>query len=142
MERAPYAGGCLCGAVRYQAAGTARHLCYCHCESCRRAAGSPVVAWGTFDRSGFRVTHGTLAEFRSSAQVVRGFCAACGSCLTYRHEARPAEVDVTLASLDQAAQLAPQAHVWVADKLPWLKIEDGLPQFQCTPSGSAESTLS
>jgi hypothetical protein len=116
--------------VRYEAAGTARNLCYCHCESCRRAAGSPVVAWGTFDRGDFRVTHGTLAEFRSSAQVVRGFCAACGSCLTYRHEARAAEIDVTLASLDQAAKLAPQMHVWVVDKLPWMKIEDGLPQFQ------------
>ena len=137
MDKTPYAGGCFCGAVRYQASGAPRNLCYCHCESCRRAAGSPVVAWGTFDRSGFRVTHGKLAEFRSSAKVVRGFCAACGSCLTYRHEARPAEIDVTLASLDQAAQLAPQMHVLVADKLPWMKIEDGLPQFPATPSGSA-----
>ena len=141
MERARYAGGCLCGAVGYEAAGPARNLCYCHCESCRRAAGSPVVAWGTFDRSGFRVTHGTLAEFRSSAQVVRGFCAACGSCLTYRHEARPAEIDVTLASLDEVAQLAPQVHVWVADKLPWMQIEDGLPQFPGGTASGANSIL-
>jgi hypothetical protein len=70
-----------------------------------------------------------MAELNSSPKVRRGFCARCGSCLTYSHEARPAEIDVTLASLDEAAQLAPRMHVWVADKLPWVRIEDGLPQF-------------
>jgi hypothetical protein len=132
VEETHITGGCFCGAVRYEASGAPRNLCYCHCESCRRAAGSPAVAWGTFDRNAFRVTRGTLAEFRSSAPVTRGFCAACGSCLTYRHEARPGEIDVTLATLDEAARLAPQMHVWVADKLSWVRIEDGLPQFAAT----------
>jgi len=118
--------------VRFEASGTPGNLCYCHCESCRRASGSPAVAWGTFARDGFRVTQGTLTEFRSSPPVTRGFCAACGSCLTYRHEARPGEIDVTLATLDEAARLAPQMHVWVADKLPWVRIADGLPQFATT----------
>jgi hypothetical protein len=140
MEQGHYAGGCFCGAVRYQVSGPTRYLCYCHCHSCRRAAGSPAVAWGTFARNGFRVTHGTLAEFRSSTPVRRGFCAACGSCLTYQNAARPDEIDVTLATLDDAAQLAPRAHVWVADKLPWMRIEDGLPQYPGTASGSG-STL-
>jgi len=125
----------LCGAVRYEVSGPARLLCYCHCQSCRRAAGSPAVAWGTFERDGFRVTRGTLAEFRSSSPVRRGFCAACGSCLTYQHESRPAEIDVTLATLDDAAQLAPWMHVWVADKLPWVRLEDGLPQYPESPAG-------
>jgi hypothetical protein len=141
MERTRYAGGCLCGAVRYEASGAARNLCYCHCESCRRAAGSPAVAWGTFERGSFRIMRGRLAEFRSSPPVVRGFCAGCGSCLTYSHEARPEEIDVTLATLDEAAQLTPRMHVWVADKLPWVKIDDGLPQFPGSASGGANSTL-
>ena len=137
MEKHSYAGGCFCGAVRYQASGSPRTLCYCHCESCRRAAGSPAVAWGTFDRSGFRVTRGTLAELKSSPNVVRGFCARCGSCLTYCHAARAADIDVTLATCDDAAALVPMMHVWVADKLPWVRIEDGLPQFAGTASGAA-----
>ena len=141
MDTTRHAGGCFCGAVRYEVSGAPRTLCYCHCESCRRAAGSPAVAWATFDRSGFRVTHGALAEFRSSAPVTRGFCAACGSCLTYRHEARSGEIDVTLATLEEAARLAPQMHVWVADKLPWVRIEDGLPQFPESAAGGANGTL-
>ncbi|MBV8342760.1 MAG: GFA family protein [Gammaproteobacteria bacterium] len=133
MALTGYRGGCLCGNVRYQASGAARHLCYCHCTSCRRAAGAPVVSWATFASEHFRVTKGTLSEFRSSPQVLRGFCAACGSSLTWRSERQPAEIDVALATLDDAAHVVPQMHVWVSDKLPWTAITDGLPQF---PEGS------
>jgi hypothetical protein len=129
VSEAAYTGGCLCGAVRYRAVGPARNLCYCHCESCRRAAGSPGVPWGTFERSGFTLLRGALAEFRSSAPVVRGFCAACGSSLTYCNEKRPTEIDVTLGTLDEPGLLAPQMHLWVADKLPWVHVGDGLPQW-------------
>jgi len=124
-----YAGGCLCGAVRYEVGGEASKPCFCHCTSCRRAAGAPMVPWATFARAAFRVTHGTLAEYRSSPPVLRGFCAACGSSLTYRHAERPAEIDLTLATLDEPARLVPAAHVWVGDKLSWVKINDGLPQY-------------
>jgi hypothetical protein len=135
MSQGSYTGGCLCGAVRYQVAGAVTHLCYCHCDSCRRAAGAPMVPWGTFARAGFRITRGVLTEYRSSAAVTRGFCAACGSSLTYQHGARGAEIDVTLATLDEAAQFVPQMHVWVADKLPWVLIGDAHPQFPGTAAG-------
>ena len=130
MPEPVYRGGCLCGAVRYEANGSAANPCYCHCRSCRLAAGAPLVPWATFARARFHVVRGTLTERRSSARVWRGFCAACGSALTYRNEARADEIDVTLATLDEPARLAPQMHVWVAEKLPWLVIGDGLPQHR------------
>lgn len=129
MESPSYSGGCLCGALRYEAAGPARNPCFCHCASCRRAAGSASLPWATFERARFRLTHGALREYRSSATVLRGFCAHCGTCLTYRNENRPGEIDVTLGSLDEPAALSPQMHVWVAEKLPWVLIADGLPQY-------------
>jgi len=133
MEQQRYTGGCLCGSVRFELSGPAYNLCYCHCASCRRASGAPVVAWGTFLLTGLRVTRGALTEYRSTPAVLRGFCAGCGAALTYRHDARAAEIDVTLASLDAAAVLAPQMHVWVGEKLPWVVIADGLPQFATQP---------
>jgi hypothetical protein len=139
MNEQHYSGGCLCGAVRYEVTGPVTNPCYCYCNSCRRASGAPLVGWGTFAHSRFRVTRGTLAEYRSSPQVTRGFCKACGGALTYRHDARAGEIDVTLASLDEAATLAPQMHVWVSDKLPWVMIRDGLPQFTTVPGGPAAS---
>jgi len=128
MSEAVFTGGCLCGAVRYRATGAPRYLCYCHCESCRRAAGAASVPWATFARDGFEFTAAAPVQYRSSTHVLRGFCGTCGSSLTYRNEARPAEVDVILTSLDQPALLAPAAHVWVSDKLPWVHIGDQLPQ--------------
>jgi hypothetical protein len=129
MDAIRYSGGCLCGAVRYEASGAVSNLCYCHCASCRRAAGAPMVAWGSFARSAWRVARGALTEFHSSPAVTRGFCGACGTTLTYSHEARGGEIDVALATLDEPARLAPRMHIWVGDKLPWVVISDGRPQY-------------
>jgi len=128
-----YAGGCLCGAVRYEITGEVADACFCHCASCRRASGAPLVSWGTFAREALRVTRGVMREYHSSGQVWRGLCATCGTALTYRHAARAGEIDVTLATLDDPTAIAPRMHVWVEDRLPWVVIGDGLPQF---PQGS------
>lgn len=122
-------GGCFCGAIRFVTTDDAVTLCVCHCESCRWAVGAPMVPWGTFLASQFRVTRGQIAAYASSPRVNRGHCADCGTSLTYRHDARPGEIDVTLASFDAAADLAPTVHIWVQDKLPWIALADGLPQF-------------
>lgn len=125
-----YEGGCLCGATRYRAAGPATNRCYCHCRSCRGASGAPYVAWATVPAAGFALTRGALATVRSSEPVTRGFCPRCGTALTYAHSARPGELDVTLASLDEAGALAPECHIWVSDRLPWVVLGDGLPQHE------------
>jgi hypothetical protein len=72
---------------------------------------------------------GALAEHRSSDCIMRGFCSDCGSSLTYQDGNRAGEIDVTLSSLDDPGALVPQIHIWVEDKLPWMVIADGRPQF-------------
>jgi uncharacterized glyoxalase superfamily protein PhnB len=57
--------------------------------------------------------------------VWRGFCAVCGTSITYRHEEKPAEIDVALASLDDPEE----CHLWLEDKPSWVHISDGLPQY-------------
>jgi hypothetical protein len=122
-------GGCLCGATRFRVSGAVTNLSYCHCRSCRLASGAPFVAWGTFETSRFRLLRGELARFRSSKPVVRSFCPACGTALTYAHDARPGELDVTLVALDDPGALAPECHIWVSHKLPWVTLGDALPQY-------------
>ena len=125
-----YRGGCFCGAVRYQASGKARDECFCHCESCRRAAGATPVAWVTFDEAAFTVFASAFTTYESSPRVIRGFCRACGTSLTYQHADRADEIDVALVTLDDPSGLVPKRHLWVQDKLPWVEIDDGLPQFE------------
>jgi len=123
-------GGCLCGAVRYEAAGECSNSMVCHCRSCRRAAASPVVAWVTFPAGGFRFTQGTPGRYRSSPPVVRTFCPACGTRLTYLHEKYDDVIDITTCSLDDPERFQPTHHSWLSEDLHWVKFGDGLPVFQ------------
>ena len=120
-------GRCSCGEVRFRVEGPVRDRCYCHCQSCRRAVGAPSVAWGTVDSSNFSAT-GKIAVIASSENVTRGFCERCGTTLTYQNALRSQEIDFTLVSLDDPNAVPPERHIWVQDKLPWVTIDDGLPQ--------------
>jgi len=40
----PRAGGCLCGAVRYECGGEPQFSLQCHCRDCQRQSGAPHVA--------------------------------------------------------------------------------------------------
>jgi hypothetical protein len=133
MSSQTHFGRCYCGKIRFAVTGPVRNLCICHCESCRRAAGAAFVAWGTVTSDQFRILSGEAAVVKTSADVERTFCANCGSSLTYRHGQLAGEVDFTLVSLDDPSPWAPQMHIWVQDKLPWVRLDDGLPQFQTLP---------
>ena len=112
-------GGCLCGAVRYRFSGTPSSSDNCHCRSCRRASGAPVVAWITVRRSELGVLSGTPAVFHSSPGVTRQFCSRCGTALTYQSERRPDTIDITTASLDDPEAYPPTTEVWLEDRLSW-----------------------
>ena len=122
-------GGCFCGAVRYRASAPPTSSMICHCRSCRRAGGSPAVPWVTFTAADLGFIAGAPRYFASSAPVRRGFCAACGTQLTYEHQERPGEIDVTTASLDAPEAFPPTYHAWLEDGLNWVRLADGLPAF-------------
>jgi hypothetical protein len=123
-------GGCFCRAVRYRARGVPSNSMVCHCQSCRRIAAAPVVAWVTFARDEFAFTAGDPGEFSSSAPVRRTFCRACGTPLTYRHNDVPSTIDITTASLDDPNAFPPTHHSWLSHDLAWVRFGDGLPTFQ------------
>jgi hypothetical protein len=47
-------GGCLCGAVRYQAEGEPLYAGFCYCEDCRRASGAGAVPFMGYKKQLFR----------------------------------------------------------------------------------------
>ena len=122
-------GQCFCGKVKFEVAGPEKYACFCHCQSCQRAAGAVYVPWATFEKSSFVCTAAKMAQYHSSPGVTRGFCQVCGTSLTYEHEDRAADIDITLTSFDDPSRFSPKAHIWVEDKLPWVVIGDDLPQF-------------
>lgn len=122
-------GGCLCGAIRYQV--TAPDLCvsHCHCTFCRRAAGAAFITWMTLAAGKLIITNGEVTEFESSPGAWRGFCADCGTSLTYRHVNHSEEVDLTAATLDDQTAVVPDDHIWTGSMVPWLEFADSLPRL-------------
>ena len=121
-------GRCLCGAIRYHCGPLLCAPTFCHCESCRRASGAHAVGWLTVNSAHFKYTAATPREFESSRGVHRTFCERCGTPLTYTTTCHPAEIDVTIGSLDDPALVAPIDHVWMTDATPWDSPADGLLQ--------------
>ena len=126
-------GGCLCGAVRYRAEGKVKWTSYCHCQSCRRATGSPVAAFAGFDETRFSYTAGAPQVFASSPGVRRSFCGRCGTPLTYRAARYPGEVHILIATLDAPEGFAPRAHVFCAERISWFETTDTAQRFDTLP---------
>lgn len=75
-------GGCLCGAVRFEATDVDTHVHGCHCNMCRAWSGGALLAVAV---GGVRFEGGQhIRRYDSSAWAERGFCDVCGSNLFYR----------------------------------------------------------
>jgi hypothetical protein len=122
-------GGCFCGAVRYLVTAEPFNSTLCHCTMCRRSTGAPCVAWFTVPRAGMQFTAGSLAYYASSPGVLRGFCAGCGTQITFEDARSPEERDVTTASLDDPEAVPPGDHIYMQSHLRWLQLADSLPRF-------------
>lgn len=122
-------GGCLCGAIRYRVLDPIDAIVHCHCSMCRRASGAVAVTWLTLPKDRFTVTKGELAAWNSSDHGTRTFCPECGGQITFWSSERPDELDVTLCTLDQPERFPARHHVYTTAKLPWLHLDENLPEY-------------
>ncbi|MBC3766147.1 GFA family protein [Neptunicella marina] len=127
---ASHQGGCFCGSVRYQLSADAEASMVCHCNSCRKLSGAPVLAWISVPVYGFEFIKGRPQELHSSKQVSRWFCGDCGTHMAYQHQSEPEYIDVTTCTLDKPETFPPGHHSWLQDNLSWVKNGDDLPCFQ------------
>lgn len=123
---ASLAGGCLCGAIRYEIK-TVLHSDHCHCMMCRKASGAAMVSWMTVAATAFRWTKAPPALYLSSPVGERSFCGACGTKLTFRHAELPDELDVTVGSLDDPGRIAPKEHLHGESWVPWVDVDPQIP---------------
>ena len=113
------AGGCQCGAVRYRLTAEPTGVNLCHCRMCQKASGGPFMTFGGVRMSEFIVTRGAISTFASSDIAERGFCAQCGTPLTYR-SLWSDWISVTLGSLDDPNAAEPAAQFGVESRVRWL----------------------
>ena len=122
-------GGCLCGDIRFGISGLPQLVEYCHCSSCRRASGAPVMAWAGVRLSDFEFTRGQPGRYQSSHEVERTFCSRCGASLTIYIRDYPQEIYVSISGLDDPDAMKPDVHIWRSEKLSWFETADKLPRY-------------
>ena len=119
-----FTGGCQCGAVRFAVEGELGRASLCHCRMCQKAFGSAFGPLVSAPR-GLRWTRGAPKHFQSSNRATRGFCADCGTPLTFEPDVGP--VELAIGAFDDPAAITPVIQHAVESRLPWLSDADRLP---------------
>jgi len=107
-------GGCLCGAVKFEAEMEDLSFGACHCGMCRRWVGGPFLAK---EAETVTVTDGAdeLNAYRSSDWAERVSCASCGSALWY-HLLEPEMFAVSVGALDDVSDMTLTAEIFIDHK--------------------------
>lgn len=108
-------GHCLCGAIRFELEGAHNWVGHCHCDSCRRATGAPVVTFIGHPNGTWRWTGETPSKYTSSPGNYRHFCASCGSAVGYSSDRYPDEFHFHAVLLERPADLHP-TEIYHADE--------------------------
>ena len=99
-----YTGGCQCGAIRFRVQGTLKDSSICHCRMCQKAFGAYYAPLVSVRGAELEWTRGERKRFQSSNVVERGFCADCGTPLTYE---APDGIAVAAGAFDEPSALPP-----------------------------------
>ncbi len=112
-------GGCQCGRIRYTARIEGDEAYLCHCGMCRRATGGVSIAFCNVKRADV-AWEGEPDYYASSPIARRGFCAACGTPLTFEYPDSP-NMDLTIGSFDDPSRFVPAHHFAIETALTaWL----------------------
>ncbi len=126
-------GGCMCGAVRYEAIGELLGVGHCHCASCRRHTGAPVVTFVAFEAQQVRFPKGERRIYVSSPGVARAFCDQCGTPLTWEAHARVWDrpiIEFHISTLDDPDAFVPDRHWFHGERIAWFDVADDLPRYR------------
>jgi hypothetical protein len=106
---------------------------------CRKHTGSPVATWIGFPAGAVIWLAAEPTRYRSSKDVERSFCPACGSTIGFH---RVHETSLLVGSLDAPEALPvaaiPTNHVWYKERLPWFDTADDWTRFAEFPPQRAE----
>ena len=124
MSTQIHTGGCQCGAIRFRVTGDLNDASICHCRMCQKAFGAYYAPLVSTHGASLEWTRGEPKRFPSSNLVRRGFCADCGTPLTYE---APDGVALTIAAFDDPAEIAPRIQWGTEAKLPYVDAIRDLP---------------
>lgn len=131
-----YTGGCLCGALRYEAHGEPHSQGYCFCGDCRKASGSGFIGFIGFPASSVTFVGETTQSSVKSARgedAVRNRCAVCGSLVFGGPVGKASDHTIYAGSLDDPSLFRPTMAIFTRDKPHWVAIPPGIETFDTLP---------
>jgi len=138
QDEGRFVGGCLCGALRYEAKGAPTYAGFCYCGDCRKASGSGFIPFMGFEADAIAFS-GQVRRFTSRAAhggpSDRNFCAACGSLVFGGVLGESASFTVYAGSLDDASLFAPTMAIFDARRPAWVCKPEGIATFETMPPG-------
>jgi hypothetical protein len=140
-RKAVAAGGCQCGAIRYEFYAPLENSHVCHCRMCQRATGGVFAALAGGSPDNFAWTRGTPAFFASSSLARRGFCEQCGTPLSFQYDAPGSRIYATIGSLDHPEQVELVKQFGIESQLPWVKFCEHVPGERTAESAEAQEFL-
>ena len=131
-----YAGGCLCGALRYEAIGEPSMMGHCYCVDCRKASGSGFIPFMGFAAGAIRFS-GEARQFRSlsfrGTEAVRNSCPVCGGLVFGGEVGKDDSHTVYAGSLDDPSLFQPAMAIFARDRPDWAPLPPGLTVFETMP---------
>lgn len=118
----PVTGGCLCGAICYEADQPPFVVGYCHCRMCQKGLGNLFGTTTMFKLEHFRFVSEEPHWYESSDSARRGFCSNCGSPIAWQHKEAD-NIAIWLGTLDSPENYEPQGHYNTESKIPWVDIQ-------------------
>jgi len=136
------AGGCVCGALRYNLKSGFRMKPYaCHCTDCQTRTGSAfsmhmLVMLSDIELEG-SCNKGTYEQPSGAIATIVG-CPSCMTRIYATNSTRPGMAGLRVGTLDDSKDMTPTAHLWVQSKQPWLDLPNNTPSLAAAPESSEE----
>jgi hypothetical protein len=137
----PLAGGCACGAIRYEIAAMPLLLYACHCTDCQRRSGSAFALNMPVASKTLRIVKGTPTGWRSGGTTTSWFCGDCGCRIYGERDERPDAMTIRAGTLDDTTWLRPAAHIFMRSAQPWESFADDAVCFETAPGDFAKLAI-
>ena len=129
-------GGCLCGALRYEARGEPSFCGLCYCADCRKASGSgfiPFMGFAAAQLTFSGQTRASTVRARTGGDAVRNHCAACGGLVFGGIPGVDDSHTIYAGSLDDPSAFVPTIAIFTRSRAPWAALPPELKAFDTMP---------
>ena len=131
-----FTGGCLCGALRYEAQGEPLYTGHCYCSDCQKASGSGFIPFMGFATGQLRFSGESKAFVSKAANggdATRNFCPRCSSLVFGGVVGESASFTIYCGSLDDTSLFHPKIAIFARSRPDWAVIPPGLIVFEAMP---------